>query len=98
MALLPSSTKIPVASRLERRSAGRVVVVGGSVLVVVVTVVDVGVASSVVDGDAVDSDATDVVVARAASGSSDADCCQRNQAPTATTPATAAIATPIRIR
>jgi len=79
------------------RSAGRVVVVGGSVVVVVVAVVEVVVGSAVVDVDAVDSDATEVVVAAAASGSSDVDCCHKNQAPTATTPITAAIATPIRI-
>ena len=66
-------------------------------VVVVVTVVEVVVGSSVVDGDAVDSEATEVVVAGAASGSSDVDCCHKSQAPTATTPITAAIAAPIRI-
>lgn len=92
--LLPSSTNTPVASRPDRRSAWRVVVVGGSVEVVVVTVVEVVVGSAVVEDD---SEETEVVVAAAASGSSDVDCCHKNQAPTATTPITAATAIPIRI-
>ena len=66
-------------------------------MVVVVTVVEVVVGSAVVDVDTVDGEASTVVVADAASGSSDLDCCHRNHAPTATTPITAAIAIPSRI-